>query len=104
MLSTFQPVLFTHTPKAYVSSNQAAKSTNYCINSPIKRHLEVVAGTLNNAVGNQTLKLVKSSPLEIRQLILANSTIKHVEISETEMVAMKTDMGIPWEKLKTMSR
>ena len=101
---TFQPVLFTHTPKAYVCSNQAAKSTTRCRNFSIKKHLEVVAGTLNNAVGYQTSKLVKALPPETRQSILANSTVKHIEISASEMVAMKTDMGIPWEKLKTMSR
>ena len=104
MPSSFQPALFTHTPKAYVCSNQAAKSTTCCQSSSIKRHLEVVQGTLNNAVGIQISKLAKTLPTEIRQSILANSTTKHVEISASEMAAMKTDMGIPWEKLKTMSR
>jgi len=37
-------------------------------------------------------------------VILPAQKIPSASIPEDALVAMKVDMGIPWEKLKTMSR
>ena len=52
----------------------------------------------------QTGELLKSFGTEARQMILEKAHIKPAEIFAEGLVAMKTDLGIPWEKLKTISR
>ena len=68
-------------------------------------------GLLNNACENtekasvvQTSKLLKSSEEDHRKNILMKAGIVAADIAPEEMVAMKIDMGIPWEKVKYMAR
>ena len=68
-------------------------------------------GLLNNACENtekasvvQTSKLLKSSEEDHRKNILMKPGIVAADIAPEEMVAMKIDMEIPWEKVKYMAR
>ncbi|XP_065662493.1 BRCA1-associated RING domain protein 1-like [Hydra vulgaris] len=98
-----RPMIFTHAPKAYVNSAKAAQSTLRLRNTNIAKHFETLAGNLNDAVANQTSKLLNSLSRDTRHSILDNAGLNHSEISANVMVAMKTDMGVPREKLKIMS-
>ena len=73
-------------------------------NKYIKSQIEATSGSNKEDILIQTSKLVKSFDEEARVTILRNANISPVEIDAETMVAMKVDMGIPWEKLKTMSR
>jgi len=71
--------------------------------------LGTCSGASKDAVSVQTGKLVKSFDVEQRTEIIKNAQIPSASIPEdalvaNALVAMKVDMGIPWEKLKTMSR
>ena len=66
---------------------------------------------LNNTCGNtektsvvQTSKLLKSFEEDHRKNILMKAGIFVADITPKEMVAMKVDMGLPWEKVKCMAR
>ena len=66
---------------------------------------------LNNASGNdekasvvQTSKLLKSFEEDHRKNILMKAGILAADIAPEEMVAMKVDMGISWEKVKYIAR
>ena len=68
-------------------------------------------GQLNNTCGNtekasvvQTSKLLKSFEEDNRKNILMNAGIFVAYITPKEMVAMKVDMEIPWEKVKCIAR
>ena len=68
-------------------------------------------GQLNNTCGNtekaslvQTSKLLKSFEEDHRKNILMKDSIVVADIPPKEMVAMKVDMGIPWEKVKCIAR
>ncbi|XP_065663350.1 uncharacterized protein LOC136085802 isoform X3 [Hydra vulgaris] len=98
-----RPVLFSLAPKAYVSSDQASTTTVRVRNASIKRQLKVVSGTSNDAICCQSSKLLNSFQAESKGLILDNLNTERVVISATNMVAMKADLCIPWEKLKTIS-
>ena len=52
----------------------------------------------------QAALFLKSTDAEQRQAILDEGNISPVEVNAKTMVAMKADMGIPWEKMKTISR
>ena len=66
--------------------------------------MEVVSGTSNDAVCCQLSKLLKSSQPETKRVIIDNFNTERVVFSATNMVAMKADLCIPWEKLKTISK
>ena len=66
---------------------------------------------LNNTSGNaekasvvQTSKLLKSFEEDHRKNILMKAGILAADIAPEEMVAMKVDMGILWEKVNCMAR
>ena len=61
--------------------------------------LESSAGSSSNS-----MIILKGFERKDRREILKTANITSVEISADAMVAMKVDMGIPWEKLKTMAR
>lgn len=52
----------------------------------------------------QTSKLVKSFTEEDKEKILSQADVFPSVISAETMIAMKVDLGIPWEKLKKMGR
>ena len=52
----------------------------------------------------QTSKWVKSSEDEKRHNVMKKAGIIPAVITPENMMAVKFDIGIPWEKLKCMSR
>ena len=66
--------------------------------------MEISAGSSSTAIMKQSSVLLKSFEEEERKEILQNVNIGVTEITAEEMVALKSDMGLPWEKIKTMSR
>ena len=70
----------------------------------VQQHLSTISGSSSEAVSVQAGKLVKSFDQDTRLNILKIANIPPVEISPEHMIAMKVDLAIPWEKLKTISR
>ena len=66
--------------------------------------MKICSGESKTSLLEQTASLIKVFSQEDRQDILRKAKISIIEITPEEMVALKADMGIPWEKLKTMSR
>ena len=66
--------------------------------------LQNTSGHSEKASGIQTSKLVTSIEDEKRHDILEKVGIYPAVITPENMVAMKADLGIPWEKLKCMAR
>ena len=65
--------------------------------------MKTSAGSSKQSLMRQAGALLKSFREE-REQILKEAKITSVQISAEAMVALKADMGIPWEKLKTMAR
>ena len=66
--------------------------------------IKISTGETSESVQIQVSKLVKSFGYDDRKAILEQANIQPSEIIAEEMVAMKVDLGIPWEKMKTMGR
>ena len=66
--------------------------------------MKTSSGESTKSLVKQTASIVKSFAEEERNAILRKTNISAVEITPEEMVTLKSDMGIPWEKLKTVSR
>ena len=73
-------------------------------NKAIHHQLHKIAGNSSDAVATQTGKLFNSFDEATRSDILSAGNIPSATISPKHMVAMKVDLGIPWEKLKTIAR
>ena len=69
----------------------------------LRQTLNISSGTINSEI-HTTSRLLKSFEKDKREKILKEAGISHSSIMPETMVAMKADMGIPWEKLKVMSR
>ena len=67
------------------------------------KQLHNTSGHSEEASAIQTSKLVTSIEDEKRH-ILEKAGIYRAVITPENMVAMKADLGIPWEKLKCMAR
>ena len=67
------------------------------------KQLHNTSGHSEEASAIQTSKLVTSIEDEKRH-ILEKAGIYPAVITPENMVAMKADLGIPWEKLKCMAR
>ena len=70
----------------------------------MKNNLEIVAGSSKDSMILQTGLLVKSFDVQERQTILNLANIERSHITAESLVAMKADLGMPWEKMKAMSR
>lgn len=70
----------------------------------MKGQLEQATGCSKDSQITQTAKLVKSFEGEEKEAILKKAKIATPEITAEQMIAMKIDIGIPWEKLKKLSR
>lgn len=68
------------------------------------KQLHNTSGHSEEASAIQTSKLVTSIEDEKRHDILEKAGIYPAVITPENMVAMKADLGIPWEKLKCMAR
>ena len=66
--------------------------------------LQNTSGHSEEASTIQTSKLVTSIEDEKRHDILEKAGISPAVITPENMVAMKVDLEIPWEKLKCMAR
>ena len=91
--------------KAVKASNEVTKKTLQAKNNFIHGHIEKSAGPSKNAIMTQTSTLLlKSFEEKARFKILKIAQIPQTELTAAALVAMKADMGIPWEKLKRMPR
>ena len=97
-------MMLTSTPMMEKPSDQACKRTVANRNKFLMNMMKTTSGETTNAMVSQTAKLIKSCDVEKRKAILKSAKIPSADIPENTLVAMKVDMGIPWEKLKTMSR
>ena len=87
---------FTSTPKPVKGSENVSSKTVF-------RRSKFLMGQLNNTCGN-TEKLLKSFEEDHRKNILMKAGIVAADMAPEEMVAMRVDMGILWEKVKYMAR
>ena len=94
-----QPLVLTPTPVAAKDSRDASKRTIQKRNSFIKGQIVLSS----KSVEYQTGKLVRSFGTEERTDILKSGSI-HAHIEAEELVAMKANLGLPWEKMKSMAR
>ena len=78
--------------------------TDLSIQSELLDLFQTSSGSTEASVSIQAGKMVKFFDEETRSSILKEANISSVDICPETMIAMKVDMGIPWEKLKTMSR
>ena len=94
---------FTSTPKPIKRSENVLSKT-------VCQRNKFFIGQLNNACRNaekasvvQTSRLLKSFEEDHRKNILMKAGIVVADIAK-ELVAMKVDMGTPWEKVKRIAR
>lgn len=85
-----------HTPKAV--KKDVCKRTLRKRNQSIRRHIDV--SSCGDSI-KQTTSLIASFKGEEKQKVC--SSVGTVIDAET-IVAMKADLGIPWEKLRKLSR
>ena len=97
-------MMLNSTPISSKPSDKVCKRTIFNRNKFLSNMIEITSGSSEDAVTEQTSKLISSIDFEKRQKILEKAKIPRAEIPENVMVAMKVDMFIPWEKIKTMSR
>ena len=95
---------FTSTPKPIKRSENVLSKT-------VCQRNKFFIGQLNNACRNaekasvvQTSRLLKSFEEGHRKNILMKVGIVVADIAPKELVAMKVDMGTPWEKVKRIAR
>ena len=97
-------MMLTSTPIPSKSSDKSCKRTIFNRNKFLQNIIKTTSGASNEAKLEQTSKLLSSLDTIERQKLLSNAKIPTAEIPEEFMVALKVEMSIPWEKLKTMSR
>ena len=104
LLFFWQPFTLISTPKAIKQSDEAGKRTLQRRNKILKKQTETSFGSSEAAFSRQAGMLMKTLSKDQRSQILKSAKISPIEIGAEEMVAMKVDLGIPWEKLKNMAR
>ena len=98
-------MVLSSTPKAVIKdSSKACKKTLSLRNKYLLDQIESCSGSSEKALIIQTSKIVKSFSEENRSQILKEANISPIEIDEKEIVALKVNLGIPWEKVKSMAR
>ena len=90
----------TPTPVANKSSTSAFKRTIQRRNVFIKDQLQSTSKDLVAQAGF----FMKSLGLQERQLLINEAGIKPSHIEASEMVAMKSNLGLSWERMKTLVR
>ena len=86
------------------TSDKATPRTISRRNNYLASQFASVSGDNDSALSVQTSKLLKSFDQTDRKDILVQAGLVAPEIDAGKMVAMKVDLGIPWEKLKTMAK
>jgi len=94
----------TSTPKAIKESTSVCNKTINRRNKFLLKQIQESSGKSTAATGVQTRKIIQSLDEDTRRDILNEANIDSIEIGPQQMVAMEVDLGIPWEKLKCMSR
>lgn len=98
----FQPLVLTSTPKGIkenVSRRHLRRRTKF-----LHDQIFTTAGATKLSLLGQTSALVKRFPQAERETILKEAQLSSATITSEAMVALKADMGVPWEKMKTMAR
>ena len=95
---------FTSTPKPVKGSENVSSKTVSRRNKFLMRQLNNTCGNTEKASLVETSKLLNSFEEDHRKNILMKAGIVAAGITPEEIVAMKLDMGIPWEKIKCMAR
>ena len=94
-------MILTPTPTAVKPSSIASQRTIQRRNGFLKQQLETTSGGVTDY---QTGRLVKSLSKFDRQEVLKQSNIDGFYIDAEQLVAMKSDLGLSWEKMKTMTK
>ena len=95
-----QPLCLTPTPMASKSSSTATKRTIQLRNKFIRNQIE----TSSKDLEVQTGFFVRSFGVDERRTILKEAGISQASIGAKEMVAMKSNLGLPWERMKALNR
>ena len=90
------------TPIAYKDSSKISSKTLQRRSNFVKKELSVYSG--NDGTKKQAAHLIQSFGRGERENILKLASILPSEVDAKTMVTMKVDFGIPWEKLKNISR
>ena len=90
----------TPTPVATKGSSAVCRRTIQKRNNFIKDQI----ACSSKDIDLQTGLLVKSFQASERQTIIEKAGIKPAFIGPAELVAMKSNLGLPWERMKAMSR
>ena len=85
-------------------SDEAGKRTLQRRNKILKKQIETSSGNSEATFNRQAGMLMKTLSKDQRSQVLKSAKISPIEIGAEEMVAMKADLGILWEKLKNMAR
>ncbi|XP_065675447.1 uncharacterized protein LOC136091667 [Hydra vulgaris] len=95
----------------FVSAPKAYKDSANCSNSSLRKRQKYLLEQFNHTAGSfqdskvcQTAVMLKSYDNDEANKILNKANIGRVDLNAEEMVALKADMGITWNKLKTMAR
>ena len=64
----------------------------------------MVSGNSAESVTIQSEALLKSIPAEERQKILKAGKVNPASIGAEKFVAMKANLGLPWQKMRVMAR
>ena len=95
---------FTSTPKPIKGSENVSSKTVSQRNKFLMRQFSNTCRNTEQASAVQTSKLLKSFEEDHRKNILMKADILAAGITPEEIVFMKVDLGIPWEKAKSMAR
>ena len=101
-ISYFQHLVLSSTPIAYKDSSKVSSKTLQRRSNFVKKELSVYSG--NDGTKKQAAHLIQSFGRGERENILKLASILPSEVDAKTMVTMKVDFGIPWEKLKNISR
>lgn len=93
-------MIMTQVPNARKDSTEVTKRTLQRRNNFLKDNISLVSG---GATACQTSSLLKSFSRDIRISILTKANITPF-IDEKSLVAMRSDLGLSWEKMKAMAR
>ena len=92
------------TPTAYKQSDDVTTKTLRKRTLQVKSALETASTSSKESMLLQTGLLVKSFDIQERKRILELAKIERSYINAENLVAMKADLGMPWDKMKAMSR
>ena len=94
-------MILTPTPTAKKESSTVCERTIQRRNLFLKRQLDTASG---GATAYQAGKLLKTFSRADRREILKDGKIDSSHIDAEQLVAMKSDLSLSWEKMKTMAR